>query len=81
MTSTVNELTRSFLGAERYEWLATRADVIALGLLIALLIEREVVREYLGTGARGRIRAFSVAIVALLPVFAVVAVVRTLRLR
>ena len=73
MTPFVNEATRSLLDGGA--WLR-RADLILVVVLVVLVVEREVLRAYLGEGASQRLRPFLVALVALLPAFAVLAVAR-----
>lgn len=73
MTPFVNEATRSLLDSGA--WLR-QADLILVVVLMALVVEREILRAYLGEGASRRLRPFVVPLVGLLPAFAVLAVAR-----
>ena len=81
MTPSVNDVTQSLLSGEASAWVVRRADAILVLVLLVLVVEREVLRAYLGDGAEDRLRPFLVAVRGLLPAFAVVAVARMAGLR
>ncbi len=81
MTSTVSDVTRSLLGSDAYEALATTLDVIAVLLLIVLLVEQELVRAYFGGAGRSRVKPLGIAITPLVLAFVVIAVARAKGLR
>jgi hypothetical protein len=80
MTSTVNELTRSFL-ASTGERESIAVDVVAIALLFVLLFEWELVRAYLGRERRLRLDVLAGTVVPLLAAFAVIVTVRATGLR
>lgn len=81
MTSTVNEVTRALLDLPDYDVVSLRVDSIAAVLLIALLVEREVLAAYRGRARKPELGGLLVAIGPLLTVFFLVAVVRIFDLR
>jgi hypothetical protein len=81
VTSTVNDLTSGFLSSTDYEAVSTRVDVIVIALLTMLLVERELIRAYLGPKARPRLRPLAVASAPLLVAFGVIIVVRSVGIR
>jgi hypothetical protein len=80
MTSTVNELTRSFL-ASTSERESIVVDVVAIALLFVLLLEWELLRAYLGQARRLRLDVLAGTVVPLLAAFAVIVTVRATGLR
>ena len=80
MTSAVNPVVDRFLAADDYARLAKAADLLAIGLLIALLVQYELVRAYRGE-LRPTMRPLLIAIAPLLPVFLMIVVVRSAGLR
>jgi hypothetical protein len=80
MTSTVNELTRSFL-ASTSERESIGVDVVAIALLFVLLFEWELLRAYLGQERRLRLDVLASTVVPLLAAFAVIVTVRATGLR
>jgi hypothetical protein len=81
VTSTVTELTTTFLRSESYESLAATIDVIAVALLVVLLVEQELIRAHGGSSARTRIRPFAIVIGPLLVAFVVILVARAMCFR
>jgi len=80
MTSTVNELTRSFL-ASTSERESIAVDVFAIALLFVLLLEWELLRAYIGQQRRLRLDVLAGTVVPLLAAFAVIVTVRATGLR
>jgi hypothetical protein len=80
MTSTVNELTRSFL-ASTSERESIIVDVVAIALLFVLLFEWELVRAYFGQERRLRVDVLAGTVVPLIAAFAVIVTVRATGLR
>jgi len=80
MTSTVNELTRSFL-ASTSERESIAVDVVAIALLFVLLLEWELLRAYFGQERRLRLDVLGSTVVPLLAAFAVIVTVRATGLR
>ncbi len=81
MNAAVNEVTERLLEARDYATHARRIDAIAIGLLIALLVEYELVRAFHGVAGRTRLRPLLVGIAALFPAFLLVVVTRSADLR
>lgn len=80
MTSTVNELTRSFL-ASMNERESIVVDLVAITLLLVLLLEWELLRAYFGQKRRLRLDVLAGTVVPLLVAFAVIVTVRATGLR
>jgi hypothetical protein len=80
MTSTVNELTRSLVatGNERESMFV---DLVAIGLLVVLLLEWELLRAYLGQERRLRLEVLAGTVVPLLAAFALIVTVRATGVR
>lgn len=81
MTSTVNEVTKALLGLTDYDLVSLRVDSIAVGLLIALLAEREVLAAYRGRAPKPELGGLLVAIGPLLAAFFIVVFVRIFDVR
>jgi hypothetical protein len=77
----MNDAIRDFLASNAYESLSGRADAVAMGLLIALLVEQELLRAYALRSARPLLLPFNVAVAPLLLTFVLVVIVRALGLR
>lgn len=72
LTTAVTSLTRRFLESDNYESIALAVDATAVALLIALLIEQELIRAYFAEPRGIRLQAFGIIIVPLFVVFVVV---------
>ena len=76
MTSSVSETARDFILSHSIDFLTTSVGVVAIGLLIALLIEQELVRALEGPRVKLQMRALNAAVLPLLLVFLIVIVSR-----
>jgi hypothetical protein len=81
VTSTVNEVSKALLGLADYDLISLRIDSIAVGLLIVLLAEREVLAAYRGRAPKPQLGGLLVAIGPLLAAFVLVVVVRIFDVR
>jgi hypothetical protein len=81
VTSTVNAATQAFLDSAMYETLSSRVDAVAAALLVALLIEHEVLSAYFGSSGRARLQALRLTVAPLLVAFVLIVVTRTTGLR
>ncbi len=80
MSSTLTEAARELLRA-RGGAVPVQLDVILVVLLLALLVEGEVLRAYFGAqGARTALRVFQVALAPLVVAFALVIAARWIEL-
>jgi hypothetical protein len=77
MSSTVSRLTRELVLTRGYEWRSATIGVVAIGLLIVLLAQKEVAR---GARTPRSLRVLDVAIYPLIVMFFVVVTVRFLHL-
>lgn len=81
VTSTVNAATQAFLDSAIYETLSSRVDAVTAALLVALLVELEVLTAYFGPSSRVRLQALRLTVAPLLVAFALIIVARTTGLR
>jgi hypothetical protein len=81
VTSTVNDVTSALLGLADFDVVSLRIDSIAAGLLIVLLVEREVLAAYRGRAPKPELGGLLVAIGPLLAAFFLVVVVRIFDVR
>ena len=81
MSSFANDLTARLLESANYQTISRRVDAIAIGLLIALLVQYELVRAFRGTRGSPRLRPLLVGIATLFPAFVLIVVVRSADLR
>ena len=76
MTSTLNPVTLTTIASSAYGALSTGLDVIVVVLLLAFLVEKELMRSLGGPRMVERLRAFDIAIAPLLLVLALIVVMR-----
>lgn len=77
----INELTARLLSSNDYGGLSTRVDVIAIALLAVLLMERELLRAYVGPSIHFRLHPLAIASAPLIVAFALIVVVRSIGVR
>jgi hypothetical protein len=76
MTTTVTGLTAQALSLNKYDILTTTVGLVLIGLLVLLLLVREIVSLLWGRDASRETRALDMALAPLLIVFAVVVCAR-----
>jgi len=77
VSSTVTHLTRHLVLTHSYELLSTSLGILAIGLLIVLLAQKEVTRPW---ATQRSLRVLDIAIVPLVLAFVVIAAVRFVHL-
>lgn len=80
MTPSLNESTRRFLEAAGYEATSHVVDLVAIGVLVALLIEYELLRVA-ANHLELRLRGWVVAIAPLVVTFVAISAVRAAGIR
>lgn len=80
MTSTVTEVTIVTISSVTYNVLSSTLGIIAILLLLALLVQKELVRASGSTRAKMWMEAADIAIVPLLITFVVIVVTRFVNL-
>ena len=76
MTATITRLTMLTVGSSTYDTLSTTFGVIAIVLLIALLIQKELMRVLGGTHAKTWQHTLDTMIAPLVFVFSVIVILR-----
>ncbi len=76
MTSTVTEVTTTFIVSTPYDTLSTTVGIITVVLLLVLLMVKELIRAYGGPLSQARMQALNIAIIPLLFAFAVITAMR-----
>lgn len=80
MTATITAVTVATITAYTYDVFSTVFGAIAIGLLLILLVQKEILRAVGGTLSRDWTRTLNVAIVPLLVAFGVIIVLRLVSL-
>lgn len=76
MTTTVTDATKTFISSNSLAGVATTVGLVAVLLLVALMVEQELLRAYGGSRARMGIEVTKGFIVPLLLAFVVIVVLR-----
>jgi hypothetical protein len=76
MTSTVTEVTKTFIQSHTYAAVSTTVGIIAILLLVVLLIQKELMRAQGGSRARVGVDALNTTIAPLLLAFVVIMILR-----
>jgi hypothetical protein len=77
MSSLVSRLTEEFIRARDYGRVSTGVDLVVTLLLLAVLVERELIRAAARQTAAARVRPFTVVAAPLLLAFVLVVVLRS----
>lgn len=80
MTATVTDMTVFTIASSNYDALSTTFGVIAIVLLIALLIQKELMRAIGGKHAKAWRRALDTMIAPLVLVFGMIVIIRLIGL-
>jgi hypothetical protein len=80
LTSSINEAVVHFLRATDYDVVSTTAGLAAVGALVVLLVQREVVRAFGGERARRWIHGLDIAVLPLVLSLAIIVALRLLDL-
>ncbi len=76
MTSTVTEVTTTFIVSTPYDTLSTTVGIITVVLLLVLLMVKELIRAYGGPLSRAWMQAVNIGIIPLLFTFALITAMR-----
>ena len=80
MTATITEVVRGIMVSRTYNALSTNLGAITVLLLIALLIQKEIIRAYGNSRARTWMQVLDIAIAPLLIAFGLIVTIRFLSL-
>lgn len=81
MNSLVSRLSEEFIHARDYGPLSTGVDLVVTLLLLAVLVERELIRAAVRQPAAARVRPFTVVAAPLFVAFVLIVVLRSTGLR